>query len=1205
MQSKNVNEENNEENQSNQEPNQNNEANMDNNITVQEHRFTDQSSLNGAANNRHIYPNERENSDLLTFFSNVKAEVINHIQQRCIDVNGVKWYLCVQVELEKEKDGEIEKAWPHFRSKNYVFMLNEMFNENDLYAAFQKMFASFEEYLREGSSWVLKRIIKLEVSTVNYAPLGGSSYIPTPTTFTRRRPSLLVNVQNSDDKCFLWACLAALHPIIHYPEHVSNYLQYEHELDVSGITYPVKISNVNQFEKQNNISINVFGCEDKSIFPMYITKIREATHHINLLFLQHGKKTHYCLIKDLNKFLYRTKLHRNKTHFCHYCLQGFTRADLLDTHIEYCSKFDPQHVELPKENDSILQFSQYQKQLKCPFIIYADFETYAQKMDTCLPNPESSSTTINTQFEPCGFGYQVVCINDKYTKPPVIYRGPNVSRTFLENIIEEENLLKQVLSYVEPVLLTADDQAHFDASTLCHICNKPFTDEDQKVLDHCHLLQSYRGAAHNSCNLNFKYNTHIPVVFHNLKSFDAHIICNSMGLFKDRDIKVLPLNMEKYISFSLGNLRFIDSFQFMSQSLESLTNNLANEGLSKFKYFSREFESSKAMLLLRKGVYPYEYVDCENKFLETSLPPRDQFYSQLSKSHISETEYAHAQNVWSVMNIQNLGQYHDLYLKTDVLLLTDIFENFRTTCLNYYGLDPAHYFTSPGLAWDSALKMTDVRLELLTDPDMYLFFEQGVRGGVSMISNKFAAANNDLIPETYDASNPNSYILYLDCNNLYGGSMSQPLPEGFFRWIDDVEKFDVMSIPKNGDLGYVLQVDLEYPEELHDFHSDYPLAPESMHVSDEMLSPHSQQLWKKLHPSSKHTNTKLHGRVTTSKLTPTLQNKTKYICHYRSLQLYLELGMKLTKIHRVLEFKQSPWLAKYINFNTSMRKNAKNEFERDFFKLMNNAVFGKTMENVRLRTDIKLTHTEQKFKKYCARPSFHRFKIFNEELSGVENKKIRLCLNKPLYVGMSVLDLSKCIMYEFYYKYLKTKYGENMKLLFTDTDSLCVYVECENMYNDMYTDRHLYDLSNFPKDHFCYDVSNKKQPGKFKDECGSSAVKEFVGLRAKMYSFTYAIQNKTKIGNATIISNTIKEKQIAKGVNRATIKRDLRHEMYKSCLFDEKNYMCEMNSIRSSNHQLYIHTINNSALSAFDDKRFVFPSGDTLAHGHYRIKHFQ
>ncbi|XP_021342706.1 uncharacterized protein LOC110443060 [Mizuhopecten yessoensis] len=802
-----------------------------------------------------------------------------------------------------------------------------------------------------------------------------------------------------------------------------------------------------------------------------------------------------------------------------------------------------QRVEFPNEDDTLLSFQDFQKQMKVPFIIFADSETFVEQMDSCEPNPDHSSTTKTTKFEPCGFGYQVVCMEDRYTKPPVIFRGSDVSKHFLECIIEEEKQIKDILHHPEPLIMTLQDEQSFVTSSRCHICGKHFTDSSTVVRDHCHLSGKFRGAAHTECNLKYKYPSHIPCVFHNLKQFDAHILTESKGIFKDRELNCIPNTTEKYISFSLGDIRFIDSFQFMSQSLETLTENLAKEGVVKFNNFSREFTESEAKLLLRKGVYPYEYVDNPNRFFEQKLPPKEKFYSSLSRSHVSDADYTHAQNVWEKLNISNLGQYHDLYLKTDVLLLADVFENFRNMCLEYYGLDAAHFYTSPGLAWSAALNMTEVRLELIRGPDMYLFFENGIRGGVSMISNKYALANNPYIPETWDLSQPHSYIMYTDCNNLYGKAMSESLPVEEFQWVESPQSFDIAKIAKDGDLGYVLEVDLEYPDELHVSHSDYPLAPERKKIPDIDLSPTSKQLWETLHPNPKHTDDKLQGHVPTAKLIPTLERKTKYICHYRNLQLYSELGLKVAKIHRILEFKQKPWLRPYIQFNTSKRASCKNEFEKDFFKLMNNAVFGKTMENVRSRVDIKLAHTDKKFEKYVARPSFQRFTIFNEDLVAIQNDKIKLVLNKPVYVGQTILDLSKCIMYEFYYKYLKPRYGDGIKLLMTDTDSLLYHVQCPDVYDDMYRDRHLFDLSNYPIDHRCHDTKNKKIPGYFKDETGSEPIAEFVGLRAKMYSYVYAVQSRLETDNPTVLRNDMKEKQVAKGIAMTTIRRDLRHEI--------------------------------------------------------------
>ena len=270
---------------------------------------------------------------------------------------------------------------------------------------------------------------------------------------------------------------------------------------------------------------------------------------------------------------------------------------------------------------------------------------------------------------------------------------------------------------------------------------------------------------------------------------------------KDQPLKInaIPNNMGKSMAFMLGNhLNFIDSFQFMSSSLDKLVSNLPKEA---FKYTSEEFTGKKLSLMSQKGVYPYDFMDSFEKFDQTELPTREQFYSIQNDQHIPNGEYDHARKVWKMFNIKTMGEYHDLYLKSDVLLLAvaDVFESFRKTCLQYYKLDHATNFTSPGLSWDTILKMTNIKLELMTDVDMFQFIEKGIRGGVSYIANRYGKANNKYMKE-YNEKVPSKYIMYLDANNLYGWAMSQYLPAGNFRWMTDkeVNKIDLGKYKANG-----------------------------------------------------------------------------------------------------------------------------------------------------------------------------------------------------------------------------------------------------------------------------------------------------------------------------------------------------------------------------------------------------------------------
>ena len=237
--------------------------------------------------------------------------------------------------------------------------------------------------------------------------------------------------------------------------------------------------------------------------------------------------------------------------------------------------------------------------------------------------------------------------------------------------------------------------------------------------------------------------------------------------------------------------------------------------------------------------------------------------------------------------------------------LPDVFENFTGTCLKFYKLDPCHYFSSSGFSWDVMLKMTGVKLEKISNIDMYLFIDEGQRGGISYIPKRYSEVNNKYI-KNYDPTKPSKCIEYLDKNNLLNWAMSGYLPYGGLKWLKNVDNFDENSISKNSLTGYILKVDLEYSHELHLLHNDYPLAPEKLAIPYEMLSDYCKKIadkyWIKI------------GDV--EKLLLNLNEKTNYVLHYRNLQLYLSLGLKLTKIHKVLKFKQSDWMKIYINFNT-------------------------------------------------------------------------------------------------------------------------------------------------------------------------------------------------------------------------------------------------------------------------------------------------
>ena len=441
---------------------------------------------------------------------------------------------------------------------------------------------------------------------------------------------------------------------------------------------------------------------------------------------------------------------------------------------------------------------------------------------------------------------------------------------------------------------------------------------------------------------------------------------------------------------------------------------------------------------------------------------------------------------------------------------------------------------------------------------MLLMVEEGIRGGICHSIHRYAKANNKYM-KNYDKNKESSYIQYLDANNLYGWAMSQKLPINNFKWVEDTSRINeefIKNYNENSNKGYIPEVDVKYSKKLHDSHSDLPFLPRRMKIDK------------------------------CRKLVCNLHNKKKYVVHIKSLKQALNHGLKLKRVHRIIEFNQKAWLKPYIDMNTELRKLVKDDFQKDLFKLMNNAVFGKTMENIRKHRDIKLVTTDKKRNKLVSEPNYHTINYISEDLSIIEMNKTRVKMNKPIYLGLSILDISKILMYEFWYDYMKPKYGNKVKLCYMDTVSFIMNIKTNDFYKDIANDvDKRFDTSNYELNRPSSTGKNKKLTGLMKDELGGKIITEFVTLRPKTHSYS---------------TDDGKEDKKAKGTKKCVIKRTIKFNDYKNCLLKDKVLLKSQQRFISKKHDAYTENISKIALNNNDDNIIV--SSDKITNYPYGYK---
>ena len=501
--------------------------------------------------------------------------------------------------------------------------------------------------------------------------------------------------------------------------------------------------------------------------------------------------------------------------------------------------------------------------------------------------------------------------------------------SFMRHLVDMTDRLVPTLSPGKPYLLTEKDRAKLLQIDHCHICNN-FMTPSQKVIDHDHLTGKIVGVAHNICNLNRKERHHVTCFAHNMSGFDSHFAIKAIGDKPSwlRSVDGLANNREKFKTLTInGNIRFTDSTAFLPGSLSQLTDQLRASN-SKFRFMEDLVTcEEEKQLLIRKGVFPFAAATSVDRlYATTSLPPMKDFYDVMHDEHITREDFTHALKVWETFQSKNLMEYAVLYCKTDVRLLAEIIFDMREKIWAEFKLDICAYLSLPQLSKDMWLKYTAVEVDLMHDQDMAQTIMDNIRGGLCFINQRSVGAGS--LHEKMELKlYPNSKLFYVDQNNLYGFCLSMMLPWKNFRWMTpkEVAAFNPLTdIDPEGEKGFILEVDLDYPESLHVLHSSFPLAPENISITEDMLSPYSSECLKTVYGQT---------RYKAKKLTSTFQPRRNYLVHGKNLLYYIKSGLKLTKIHRIVTFTQGKIIAPYIEYCTRMRREAKTETEKNYWKV--------------------------------------------------------------------------------------------------------------------------------------------------------------------------------------------------------------------------------------------------------------------------------
>ena len=847
-------------------------------------------------------------------------------------------------DLQGEK---IYRASIPFRAGNFITSASFSRNiSNNIRMSFMKQRMALDDFMKSGSNWQFERALAFDIEIATIKPVRGGAGGISLDNFDNK--IWLYNPTHKGKLCLLFCIAYFLLYGGMVNKKISIFEEWEMKkrikhFDKKGINFPASVEDVKKFINKNpqlDLKVNIlYRAKKDTIYPLEYG-IGNGQKIVNLLLVPTNKGYHFLLIKDVDKYLKTVynkgtgkKLSYKNAFYCLNCFNSFYSKQSRDNHTFSCIFNKARLEQVLAEPDNVVKFKNYEHQHELDYVAFLDFECIlpdvTEKCTECsslkCKCDASYIKNIHAQL-PITYSFLILGPNDEIIHEKT-HSGKDAHVHFLRHLLdEEESWIKPLLYSSQNMLYGPDDRAIYEAATNCYLCNIAFDDVIIKVRDHSHLNSAFLGAACQKCNLRRKKQKKLKIFMHNCSKYDMHFIIKALSSYHDeiKYMSILPYNGENFRTIKFNSFEFVDSLAFLQASLNELTANLKQTqhsyNILKQTYLVKKmghFNRQRYEMVLSKSFFPYEYCSSLEKMISTKkLPSRKHFYSSLSENKISKEDHLFAQSVWEEFKCKNLVDYTEIYCKIDTVLLAEVFQTFRKKMMAFSGLDPAYYISLPAYGYDSMLKLTKAEIELPTSIDMVHLLEKCKRGGMSFINTRHLYSTNINAKD----------ILYLDCNNLYGLAQMAKLPYKNFRWltpqeINDFDPFQDLTKEK----GFIIECDLHYPKRLHDTHSNLPLAPEVLEIGFDNLSPYSQEALRM--SEGKRTYKDI-------KLMTTFHDRINYVTHGQNLQLYLELGMELKKIHRILTFEQDYIFVPFIEKTTKARMASTTKFEMNMFKLL-------------------------------------------------------------------------------------------------------------------------------------------------------------------------------------------------------------------------------------------------------------------------------